>query len=319
MAGSDAARTAQTIERNMTAIRFTFDIRPFRPSLTRRRFYFSTLVSGRSVYRMRWYQVGLAVALLCAAPESEAAKAWRTKEGCTLVENPANDGDSVHVRIGRRTYILRLLWVDAPETDNRFPERLAEQAAYFGITPEAALKVGKDAQRFTHAFLSRQPFTVYTQFEDARGSSEKDRDYAIIKSGGVYLMEALVSNGLARIHGIQEMPPDGPSAGVMRMRLRTLEAEAKRMRRGAWGMAGPALSRFEQLNQPISVDPQTLTLARHLSVFAPTDPNRPLGTLRPGTAVQVVRAESVTHVLIRFQLDDGRRMEALARRADLGL
>lgn len=268
---------------------------------------------------MKWCWPVLAIVLLCAAPDAEASKAWRTKEGCTLVENPANDGDSFHVRIGRRTYIIRLLWVDAPETDNRYPDRVAEQAAYFGISPEAAMRIGKEAQRFSLDFLRRQPFTVYTQFADARGASEKDRDYGIIKSGPVYLMEALVSNGLARIHGIQVMPPDGPSESVMRMRLRTLEAEAKRMRRGAWGLAGPALSRFDQLNQPAAVTPQTLTLTRHVSVFAPTDANRPLGTLRPGMEIQVVRAESVTHVLIRFPLEDGRRMEALARRADLGL
>lgn len=268
---------------------------------------------------MKRYWSALTIVWLFAAPYAEASKAWRTKEECTLVENPANDGDSFHVRIGRRIYIVRLLWVDAPETDNRYPDRVAEQAAYFGITPEAVIRIGKEAQRFSLEFLRRQPFTVYTQFADARGASEKDRDYGIIKSGHVYLMEALVSNGLARIHGLQVMPPDGPSESVMRMRLRALEAEAKRMRRGAWGLAGPALSRFDQLNQPAAVKPQTITLTRHLAVFALTDANRTLGALRPGMEIQVVRAESVTHVRIRFAVEDGRRMEALARRADLGL
>ncbi len=263
--------------------------------------------------------IAVALLLIALAPAEGFAKTWRTKEGCTLVEHPSNDGDSFHVRIGRRTYILRLLWVDAPETDDRFPDRIAEQSAYFGISTQAVFRAGKEAQRFTSEFLRRQPFTVYTQFIDARGASEKNRYYAIIKSGDTFLMEALVANGLARIHGLQAMPPEGPSESVMRMRLRGLEAEAKRNRRGAWGMAGPELSRFDRLNQPVDVNRQTITLTRHVSVFAPNDSERMLGTLRPGTEVRVLRAESVSHVLIRFQLDDGRSVEAQARRVDLGL
>jgi endonuclease YncB( thermonuclease family) len=259
------------------------------------------------------------ILLLLALAPAASAKAWRVREGCTLVENPANDGDSFHVRMGKRTYIFRLLWVDAPETDDRFPERVAEQSAYFGIGTQAIFRAGREAQRFTREFLSRQPFTVYTQFADARGASEKNRYYAIVKSGDTFLMEALVANGLARIHGIQIMPPDTPSESVMRMRLRGLEADAKRNRRGAWGLAGPALNRFEQLNRPVEVARQTLTLARHLPIFAADDPTRMLGTLRPGTEITVLRAESFSHVRVRFRLEDGQAREALARRIDLGL
>lgn len=268
--------------------------------------------------RAQLFTVGLTL-LAVAPPSAEAAKKWREKTNCTLITNEANDGDSFHVRVNKRHYIFRLLWVDAPETDNRFPERVAEQAAYFGITPSEALQVGKEAAKFSRDFLSRQPFTVYTQFDDARGSSEKDRDYAIIKSGDTYLMEALVSNGLARIHGLQEMHDDGPSVSVMRMRLKGLENDARKNRRGAWGYAGQPRSRFDVLNPMPAVPQQTLTLQRTLPVYSIQEPGRLLGTLGAARTVTVLRAESPTLVRIRFSLPDGRTIEALARRTDLGL
>lgn len=258
-------------------------------------------------------------ASLFAVTPAHAAKKWRTKENCTLIENSANDGDSFHVRIGTRHYILRLLWVDAPETDDRFPDRVAEQAAYFGISSEDAIKVGKEAEKFSAAFLSHQPFTVYTQFDDARGSSERDRDYAIVKSGDTYLMEALVENGLARIHGIQEMQDDGPSVSSMRMRLKGLENDARKNKRGAWAYASPALSRFEQMNQPPNIPQQTLTLSRPVAIYSLEDSGRMLGTLGAGSPLTVLRAESMSMVRVRFDLQDGRTLEAQARRVDLGL
>ncbi|MCO5069177.1 MAG: thermonuclease family protein [Kiritimatiellae bacterium] len=264
----------------------------------------------------------LLIALACATEPAFAAKAWRVKENCTLIPNEANDGDSFHIRIGRRHYVLRHLWVDAPETDNRFPDRVAEQAAYFGITPEDAIKVGKEAARFSKAFLSQQPFTVYTQFADALGSSQRDRDYAIIKVGDTYLMDALVSNGLARIHGLQKVPPDGPSESLTRMRLKGLENDAKRNKRGAWAYAGaPAnrMERFQQMNRPAEIKAQAVVLTRATAVYSLEDPSRMLGTLGTGTAVTVLRAESQNMARIRFKVRDDQTMEALARISDLGL
>lgn len=265
--------------------------------------------------------LGGLLALLLALPATEAlaAKKWRTKEGCTLIENEANDGDSFHVRVNKRHYIFRLLWVDTPESDNRFPDRVAEQAAYFGISSEDAIQVGKEAVKFSSAFLAKQPFTVYTQFDDAMGASDKDRDYGVIKSGDTYLMEALVENGLARIFGHQELPDDGPSVNTMRMRLKGLEAEARKNKRGAWAHAGPELSRFEQLNQLPTIAEQTLTTTAPLNVYSLQDAGRLMGTLAAGKEVRVLKAESLTMVRVRFSLSDGRTIEAQCRRADVGL
>lgn len=263
----------------------------------------------------------LAMVLLSAllAPPAEAAKKWRIKEGCTLIENEANDGDSFHVRVNKRHYIFRLLWVDTPESDDRFPDRVAEQAAYFGISPENAIKVGHEAVTFSAAFLGKQPFTVFTQFDDAMGSSEKDRDYAVIKSGETYLMEALVENGLARIYGHQELPDDGPSVNTMRMRLKGLEAEARKNKRGAWAYAGPALTPFEQLNQAPAIPQQAITTTRPLTIYSIQESGRVMGTLAAGKEITVLKADSVSMLRVRFTLSDGRTIEAQCRRVDVGL
>lgn len=263
---------------------------------------------------VRWLLLtAAAFAVACPAP-AHAGKKWRTKENCTLIENEANDGDSFHIRVNKRRYIFRLLWVDTPETEMRFPERVAEQAAYFGITPEQATRVGKEAVKFSANFL-KEPFTLFTQFDDAMGASSKDREYAVIKSGDTYLMEALVSNGLARIFGLQELPEDGPSLSTMRMRLKGLEADAKRNKRGAWAYAQddgarPGLA---------PVAEQALTVARTTAVFATDNPARLLGNLTPGMNITVLRAETPVLVRVRFNLSDGRSLEGLCRRAELGL
>ena len=260
----------------------------------------------------------LLVLVLLGVLPARAEKKWRLKENCTLIENEANDGDSFHIKVAKRHYIFRLLWVDAPETDNRYPERVAEQAAYFGITPEQAIQVGKEARKFSLNFLST-PFTVHTQFDDAMGASAKDRDYAVIQSGSTYLMEALVSNGLARIHGFQEMPEDGPSVNLMRGRLKGLENDAQKNRRGAWGLSANNLNRFDRLNAVPSIPPQERVIGVTTTVYDPAQPGRPLGTLSPGKTITVLGAESAVMVRIRIALADGRTLEGLCRRTDLGL
>lgn len=254
------------------------------------------------------------LALAVAAP---AEKPWREKTGCRLVENDANDGDSFHVKVGTREYIFRLLFVDCPETDHSLPERVADQAAYFGITPDQAVKVGKEAQRFTREFL-KGGFTVWTQFEDALGRSKKDRDYAIVKVGEADLAVALVSNGYARIFGRQEVPDEGPSEMTMRFRLKSAENEAKKAKRGAWGLA-TVQNRFQQLNPVPAIAPQKRTAPGRLAVYATNDPGRVLGYLAAGKELTVLGAQDATRVRVRFQVAGGAAYEGLCLRSDLGL
>ena len=75
------------------------------------------------------------------AQEAPPAQPFTELKGCTLLTNQSNDGDSFHVRTpDGKEHIFRLYFVDTPEAENSFPDRVAEQAQYFGIgsdpTPE---------------------------------------------------------------------------------------------------------------------------------------------------------------------------------------
>ena len=125
-----------------------------------------------------------------------------------MVESPWNDGDSFRVRCGGREFVFRLYFVDCPETDARFPDRILEQAAYFGIEAHDAIAAGRAASRFTRSVLS-QSFTVRTQWADALGSGRARRFYAQVEVGGRDLAEMLVVRGYARIHGTSPMDETG--------------------------------------------------------------------------------------------------------------
>ena len=90
--------------------------------------------------------------LLTAAAQAE--RDWTTFEECTLIEDPSNDGDSFHARFKTREYVARLYFVDSPETDTRYPDRVKEQGDYFGgLSEKETLRVGKKAAEFTEKWL----------------------------------------------------------------------------------------------------------------------------------------------------------------------
>lgn len=245
--------------------------------------------------------------VLAGTNEALASKKWRVYHDCTVIPNPANDGDSFHVKVNRRNYLFRLYWVDAPETDRSFPERNAVQADYFGITPDEVIQYGKEATRFAMNFM-KDGFTVHTKFADAMGRSAKDRDYAIIEKDGQFLHIELVRAGLARVHGFQEASPDMPSLSTMRMRLKGAEAEARREKRGAWA-AGKS---------PPPALPDSVTLARSVTVLDTENPSRALGILRAGATVEILGVETPTLIRIQFKAGE-ESMEALCNRSELGI
>ncbi len=265
-------------------------------------------------------QIVLSVAAMCclAADPVEAAKKWRTYEECVLRENPANDGDSFHVKWKRRHYLFRLYFVDACETDKSLPDRIKEQAEYFGIDENQVVQAGKAATKFMNKFLENG-FTAYSKLQDARGRSAKDRDYAIIRVGDKDLGEELVRNGLARIHGVGVDLPDGTSQKAVWWRLKSAEREAQKEKRGAWGMAGGSSLRFDDMNPPPEISEQEWTLPRSIAVYSTQDPTRQVGILRQGADVRILRAETVSLIRIRFTTGEGKAYEALCRREDIGI
>ena len=163
-----------------------------------------------------------------------ARQPWLVLNNCQVIANESNDGDSFHVRAAGQEYIFRLYFVDAPETDASFPERVGEQAKYFHLTQAETLQLGDFAKRFTKERLAR-PFIVRTCMQDALGRSARERFYGFIETGEGDLAELLVANGMARVHGSVATPIGLSSPGREREKLERLEREAKAANVGGWG------------------------------------------------------------------------------------
>ena len=273
---------------------------------------------------MRRILLLLGMVLSISAPPCLANK-WRIFDNCALAPNESNDGDSFHVKYRRREYIFRLYFVDTPETDNGIDERVAEQAKYWGVSEKAAIRLGHKAAKFTQKFLENG-FTVYTQFDDARGRSDKERFYAQVKVGEQDLAEELVRNGLARILGQDTDLADGTRSTTFWWRLKTAEREAKRNRLGAFSADAESASAEETTNQttpgrlavPI-IPEQDVVLAYAMPVFSLKKPFHQIGLLQRGAQVRVMGVISASMLRVRFTGASGQMFEAQCRRVDLGL
>ena len=127
----------------------------------------------------------------------------------------------------KKEVIIRLYFVDTPEEERVYADRIAEQAQYFGITPDAAIEIGREASEFTKRALAK-PFTIQTRWRLARGRSKLPRYYAIVTTAeGRDLAELLVSAGLARIYGTRTPLPDGRDSRMYLAHLAELEARRK--------------------------------------------------------------------------------------------
>ena len=180
-------------------------------------------------------------AIWLAATESIDAKGkekeWITLDHCQLIPNKANDGDSFHARANDNEYLVRLYFVDAPETASIGPERLIEQAEYFGVSVPQVIEAGLNAKKFVESRLS-EPFTVITRLAGGLGRSKIQRIYGFVRTKDGDLGEQLVANGLARIHGTTAAPPGGSTSAAELEKLAQLENEAKRRKLGGWGLTG---------------------------------------------------------------------------------
>ena len=98
--------------------------------------------------------------LAALASPASAAKKWRDYPGCVLRESGGNDGDSFHVTCTSlksstaRHKLIRLYFVDTPESEGSLPERLEVQREYWDLPDHATVvKCGKIAHKFTEDFL----------------------------------------------------------------------------------------------------------------------------------------------------------------------
>ena len=167
---------------------------------------------------------------------------YETFSGCRYEEPRQNDGDSFRVRLpDGRVEQFRLYFVDCPESQFRTysggadnHQRIHEQALYFGVSDEQAVEIGARAKAKVHDLLGKGSFTLQTRWEDPFGDQ---RYHAfILPAGGPGLDEALVREGLARIHTKGAELPDGTPTKARQAQLRELESQAKKAKRGAWAM-----------------------------------------------------------------------------------
>jgi len=139
--------------------------------------------------------------------EDKLAPGWTRFEDCRHIVSEYFDGDSFMAETadGERI-VFRLYFVDAPETDDRYPKRNAEQAKVFGVKDVRPL--GEKARGFTRKFL-RKGFTATTRHQRAAGMSGLPRSYAFVEVDGELLSEALLRAGLGRPYGRDTALPDG--------------------------------------------------------------------------------------------------------------
>ena len=200
---------------------------------------------GRHVVASRSFLRRLTALFLCLAAWPCLAAATKPMEkltDCQYVANAENDGDSFRVRSGEKEFLVRLYFVDAPETNLRYPDRTREQAEYFDATLDETLKGGRAARDLVRDTL-KEPFTVWTRYASAAGRSAEPRYYVYIlvtekgpdgKPVTKGLDELLVSKGLALVKGVNPNLPTGEKAAAHVEKLKALEADAKKGKAGLW-------------------------------------------------------------------------------------
>ena len=178
-----------------------------------------------------WSQIATYNVMASNKPDSGT---WEVLEECHLVEAPVNDGDSFKVAHGDKKFIIRLYYVDCPESYDTYKNRLRDQARYFSITEPEVITAGKTAKAYTRRFL-KNGFTVITRWEDARGGEEA-RYFGIVRKEKQLLSTELVRNGLARIYGMSTKGkwPDGFTSYAYLKQLKQHERIAQQKKTGIW-------------------------------------------------------------------------------------
>lgn len=157
---------------------------------------------------------------------------WEELEGCQLISSDYNDGDSFLVRHGSGQTIFRLYFVDTPETSPKYPDRLKEQASYFGISSIKAVELGNAAKKFTAGLLLADEFSVWTRFQKVWPGQ---RIYGLVElQDGRWLDQRLVAEGLARIYGKRITLPGGQTSREHLAVLGESESTAKSQGKGGW-------------------------------------------------------------------------------------
>ncbi len=180
-----------------------------------------------------WLTVWDSTAVAAAAADK---KHWEKLTDCRYSPREYNDGDSFRVLCGTREFVIRLYYIDAPETRLTNGERVREQREYFNITIDDVLNVGNQATERVRQVL-RKPFVIYTRWSGAAGRSSEPRYSALVEIDGKSLIEILLADGLARTKGVVVNLPNGEKSKIYLATLRSIEQKAKLQKKGAWALS----------------------------------------------------------------------------------
>jgi endonuclease YncB( thermonuclease family) len=154
------------------------------------------------------------------------------------VESRTNEADTLRIKVSdtEDEQVFVLYFVDALDPWTH-PQRVQEQARYFGVSSQRIVDEGKRAVQYVTQLLKEHPFTVMTRWEQV---PERSRFYALILveySPGkwVYLADLLVQQGYARVAGVTtSLPSDARSLNDYALELQALRKQAEQKKAGIW-------------------------------------------------------------------------------------
>lgn len=158
------------------------------------------------------------------------------------IESGANEPDAFRLKLGAEELVFVLYFVDALEASWTHPQRIAEQARWFGAPGnQIIVDGGQAALGFVRDLLKSKPFTVFTRWERVPNSS---RCYAMISveyqpGKRAYLADLLVSRGFARVAGITTHLPENDARSMedYLVELNQLAKQARTLKQGIWSGA----------------------------------------------------------------------------------
>jgi hypothetical protein len=175
-------------------------------------------------------------ALLNARPVSEKFLAY---SNAVFVDSRANEADTVRLRVENEEHVFVLYFVDALEATGTHPQRVSEQARWFGnVSQQTVTDTGMEAAGYVADLLKTKPFALLTRWERVPNST---RYYAMIvvetePGNRVYLADLLLAKGYGRIHGVTTAMPQGakPMEDYL-LEAKALAKKAMDRRLGVWG------------------------------------------------------------------------------------
>lgn len=159
----------------------------------------------------------------------------------SLLDDPANDGDTFLLKTPEGQHRFCLYFVDTVETDGGQLDSARDMAEYFEFDSEEPLRaLGLEAREFSLRLLRTNGFRVVTRWEK---NPDEDAFYAFIylkdpEQGLINLAQWLVRYGLARIVSCDREQPNGMSALRFRALLIEEETRSKAEAHGAWNRKG---------------------------------------------------------------------------------